>query len=128
VAVIGIGIDLVDIVQAERLLGRWGERVLHRTLTEGEREYVRGAAYPARHFAVRLAAKEAVFKALQTIPGAHVVSWRQIEVIRAESGHPSIRLHGEAQRLADGASVSRVSLSLSHSDQTAGAVALVESV
>lgn len=125
-AVIGIGIDLVDIEQARRMLDRWGERVLRRTLTEDEQRYVQSAAFPSRHFAVRLAAKEAVFKAMQTIPGANVISWRQIEVIRAESGHPSVGLHDAAERLAAEAGVSRVSLSLSHSDQTAGAVALVE--
>jgi holo-[acyl-carrier protein] synthase len=125
-AVIGIGIDLVDIEKAERLLERWGERIMRRVLTEGEQRYVRGAAFPARHLAVRLAAKEAVFKALQGLPGAQVISWRQIEVIRAESGRPSILLHDTADRLAQGAGVTRLSLSLSHSDRTAGAVALVE--
>lgn len=125
-AVIGIGIDLVEIEQAERMLERWGERIMRRVLTEGEQRYVRDAAFPARHLAVRLAAKEAVFKAMQSLPGAPVISWRQIEVIRAESGQPSIVLHDTAERLAREAGVSRVSLSLSHTDRTAGAVALVE--
>lgn len=125
-AVIGIGIDLVDVEQAERMLQRWGERLMRRVLTEAEQSYVRSAAFPARHLAVRLAAKEAVFKAMQTIDGAHVVSWRQIEVIRAESGRPSILLHDSADRLARGAGVALVSLSLTHSDRTAGAVALIE--
>lgn len=125
-AIIGIGIDLVDIAQAERMLARWGERVLRRTLTEAEGRYVTEAAFPARHLAVRLAAKEAVFKAMQAIPEASRITWRHIEVIRAESGHPSIELHGAALRLAGIARVTRISLSLSHSEKTAGAVALVE--
>lgn len=125
-AVMGIGIDLVDIEQAERLLDRWGNRVLNRTLLDGEHEYVVSQAHPAKHFAVRLAAKEAVYKALQAIPGARAVGWRHIEVLRAESGRPSIRLHELALELAEGAGVTRISLSLSHTELTAGAVALVE--
>ncbi len=125
-AVIGIGIDLVDIEQADRLLDRWGERVMRRTLLDDEYDYVQSAARPARHFAVRLAAKEAVYKALQSLAGAQAIGWRQIEVLRAESGRPSVRLHDLAERITTEAGVTRISLSLSHTDRTAGAVALVE--
>ena len=44
---IGIGIDLVDVEEAARLLDRWGERLLSRVLTESERAYVLRSARPS---------------------------------------------------------------------------------
>jgi len=120
--VLGIGIDLVDVSEAQRLIDRWGERLLRRVLTEQERGYVLRNASPAKHLAVRLAAKEAVYKALQVLPGAREVSWRQIEVERDPQGRPTIRLHGEAARCAGEAGIS---LALTHTERTAGAVALL---
>lgn len=123
---IGLGVDLVDVEEAERLLERWGDRLLRRLLTETEREYVLRFERPAQYLAVRLAAKEAVYKALQSLPGAREIRWRHIEVIRRHDGLPSIRLHAEAERLARAAGLVRISLSLSHTRRTAGAVALIE--
>lgn len=123
---IGLGVDLVDVEEAERLLERWGDRLLRRLLTETEREYVLRFERPAQYLAVRLAAKEAVYKALQSLPGAREIRWRHIEVIRRHEGLPSIRLHAEAERLARAAGQVRISLSLSHTRRTAGAVALIE--
>lgn len=125
-ALIGIGIDLVDIPRAERLLERHGERVLKRLLRPAERSYVKAMAAPARHFAVRLAAKEAVFKALQSLPGASKIGWRDIEILRGRSGRPGIQLHGQAARVVKALGPHRIAISLTHTDRTAGAVAVVE--
>ena len=125
-ALVGLGIDLVDVDEAERLLERWGDRLLRRLLTDAEREYVLRFERPAQYLAVRLAAKEAVYKALQSFPGARDVRWRHIEVLRRHDGAPSIRLHDEAARLCEAAGNFRVSLSLTHTRRTAGAVALIE--
>ena len=124
--VVGLGVDLVDVDEAERLLERWGDRLLRRLLTDAEREYVLRFQQPAQSLAVRLAAKEAVYKALQSLDGAREVRWRHIEVMRGRDGRPSIQLHGEAARLTEAAGVVRISLSLSHTRRTAGAVALIE--
>jgi len=124
--VVGIGIDLVEVSTAQRLLDRWGDRVLRRVLTDAERAYVMRFPRPAKYLAVRLAAKEAVYKALQALPGARAIGWRDIEVERDGEGRPGIRLHGDALELTRAAGVKRVSLSLSHTEATAGAVALAE--
>ncbi|HEX9893015.1 MAG TPA: holo-ACP synthase [Gemmatimonadales bacterium] len=125
-AVIGIGIDVVDLVRAQRLLLRHGSRVLERFLLPGEREYVTAKDDPARHFAVRVAAKEAVYKAFQTIPGAEAISWQDIEVERTVGGRPHVRLHGRAAELAGNLGRWRLHLSLTHTDQTAAASAVLE--
>jgi len=126
VALIGVGIDLVDTSEAARLLDRWGDRLLHRLLTDEERDYVTRAATPSQHLAVRLAAKEAVYKALQSLPGSRAIRWREIEVVRQQGGRPVIRLHAEAGRVASLGGVVRIALSLTHTTRTAGAVAVVE--
>lgn len=125
-ALIGVGIDLVDTAEAARLLERWGDRLLNRLLTEAERGYVTRAPIPAQNLAVRLAAKEAVYKALQSLPGSRTIRWRQIEVVRQDGGRPVIRLHAEADQVASRGGVVRIALSLTHTARTAGAVAIVE--
>ena len=122
---IGIGIDLVDIARVERMLERHGDRVLTRFLTDGEREYVTGRFRPAMHIAARMAAKEAAYKALQSLPEARAVSWQDLEVERAHDGRPSLRLLGLAAQLARQHGPISIELSLSHSDKTAGAVAVL---
>lgn len=125
-SIVGLGLDLVDLARARRMMERHGERALHRLLTPLEREYVLGAADPARHFAARVAAKEAVYKALQSLPGARAISWLDIEVVRGPEGAPVAALSGRAEEVARSAPGLVVHLSLSHSDGTAGAVAIAE--
>lgn len=126
--VLGVGIDLVEVREAQRLLERWGDRLLQRVLTESERGYVTRYAKPAKYLAVRLAAKEAVYKALQSLPGAAEIGWREIEVERTERGRPSIRLHGRGARVAAEQGGVRILVSLTHTETAAGAVAIAETV
>jgi holo-[acyl-carrier protein] synthase len=123
--VLGVGIDLVDVPRVAGMLERFGERALRRILTPGEIAYVTSMARPETHVAARVAAKEAVFKALQVFPGADAVSWQHLEVVRQESGRPTIALHGLAAELAGRHGPWTIHLSLSHAEQTAGAVALL---
>ncbi|MDZ4863583.1 MAG: holo-ACP synthase [Gemmatimonadota bacterium] len=122
---IGIGIDLVDVARVERMMARHGDRVIARFLTPRERSYVEGKHRPALHIAARIAAKEAAYKALQRLPGARSVSWHQLEVERETEGRPYLTLSGLAQQLAERHGPLIIELSLSHSDATAGAVAVI---
>ena len=69
-AVIGIGLDVVEVPRARGMLERLGARLLARVLTEDEHAYVTSLRDPVPALAARLAAKEAVYKALQVLPGA----------------------------------------------------------
>ncbi|MBA3346579.1 MAG: holo-ACP synthase [Gemmatimonadales bacterium] len=125
-SVIGLGIDLVDLARVARLLEHKGEQAMTRFFTEEERAYLATRTDPTGHAAARIAAKEAVYKAMQALPGARAVGWREIEVTRDGAGRPAIRLHGLAARLSHEQGGLRVQISLTHSETSAGAVAVIQ--
>jgi holo-[acyl-carrier protein] synthase len=125
VNVIGVGVDLVDLERVARLLANKGEYAMHRFFTDEERAYLATRPEPTGHAAARIAAKEAVYKALQSLPGARAIGWRDIEVVRDDDGRPAIRLHGLAAQLAADHGGLAVQVSLTHSAVSAGAVAVV---
>jgi holo-[acyl-carrier protein] synthase len=125
----GIGIDLVAVARIQRMLDRVGDRrAMARLLTAAEREYCLTMAVPARHMAVRVAAKEAVYKALQGTEDARGIGWQEIEVVRDGSGRPSVALSGRAARRLAELGARGVLLSLSHTDDLAAALAVVPEV
>ena len=74
---------------------------------------------------MRLAAKEAVYKALQGSEAARGIGWREIEVVRAADGRPDVVLTGLAAQRAAELGVRRVLLSLSHTHEAAIAMAVI---
>jgi holo-[acyl-carrier protein] synthase len=118
-------VDLVDLERVARLLASKGEQAMQRFFTDDERAYLLTRPEPTGHAAARIAAKEAVYKALQALPGARAVGWRDIEVVRDPEGRPAIRLRGLAAQLAEGHGGLIVRVSLTHSAVSAGAVAVV---
>lgn len=126
VSIVGIGIDLVDIERVRRLFERHGARAQKRFLTAAESAYVNDCADPARHAAARVAAKEAVYKAMQPLPGARAIGWTDIEVIRGPEGAPAVGLHGRAAEIARRVPGLVLHLSLTHAELTAGAMAIAE--
>jgi holo-[acyl-carrier protein] synthase len=121
--VIGVGTDLVEVGRFRHALERTpGLRT--RCFTEAEQRYADRRTDPTERLAARFAAKEAVMKALGVGLGA--CPFTDIEVERAESGRPSVRLHGAAARLALDRGVTTWHLSLTHTDTAAHAVAVAE--
>jgi holo-[acyl-carrier protein] synthase len=127
VTVIGVGIDLVDLERVRAMLTNKGEHAMGRLFTEREREYLASKTDPTGHAAARIAAKEAVYKAMQSLPQARGVGWREIEVSRDSEGRPAILLHGLAAQLSHEIGGLRIQVSLTHSPTSAGAIAVVES-
>ena len=125
VSVLGIGVDLVENARIEHSIERFGDRFLQRVFTAGEIEYSQSMKYPARHLAARFAAKEAVSKAFGTGIGK-VMGWKDIDVRRRESGEPFVVLEGGAKKLAEERNVSKVSITLSHTEHHAMAMVVVE--
>ena len=110
--VIGIGIDLEEIVRVEKVFST--PRALARVFTPHEIAYCQPKRNRFQHLAVRFAAKEAVFKALGTglSGGLH---WTHAEVRNEPSGKPYLVLCDAAKDLADRLGVHTILISLSHS-------------
>jgi holo-[acyl-carrier protein] synthase len=125
--ILGVGVDVVEISRVRSMIASQGDRALVRLFTEAERAYCGGMANPARHFAVRVAAKEAAFKALSGTDDARGIGWREMEVELDHIGRPSLRLHGRASLRARELGVSRSWISLSHGDDLATAFVVLES-
>ena len=122
---VGVGVDLVEVSRARAMIADKGAQVFDRLLTTSEAEYCRSRPDPAEHVAVRLAAKEAVYKALQGSDEARGIGWRDIEVTRAPDGRPDVELSGLAAKRAKELLVKRVLLSLSHTHEAAIAIAVL---
>jgi holo-[acyl-carrier protein] synthase len=116
---VGVGTDLVDVDRMRKVLARTPSFAT-RVFTEGERAVADSRRDPAPALAVRFAAKEAVLKAFGVGLGAAPLT--AIEVLRAESGEPAIELHGAAAALAAEHGVSRILVSLTHTDHVAHAM------
>jgi holo-[acyl-carrier protein] synthase len=123
-AIVGVGIDIVEVARVKRLLDRWGDAFERRVFTDAEIARAAGRARPQR-LAVRFAAKEAVMKALGV--GWRSLAWKDIEVRNDEAGRPEVRLRGGAASAASARRVGAIRVSLSHSDHYAAAVAVCES-
>ena len=121
--VLGIGVDIVEIERFASSMQRSGQAFLDRLFLPAEQAYCSPQREPARCFAARFAAKEAVSKALGTGIGAQL-AWRDIEIRRKESGEPFIVLHGTGAETARQLGVSAILLSLSHSEHYAVANAI----
>jgi holo-[acyl-carrier protein] synthase len=123
-AIVGHGIDLVEVSRIARMIEEHGERFVSRVFTEAERGYATERKRSAEHFAGRFAAKEAVLKALGT-GWRDGISWTDVEVAVLPSGQPEVRLHGRAAELARdlGAASWLVSISHTESHATASAIA-----
>ena len=104
---------MIEIARVERALAR-RPRLAERLFTEDELDYANARARPGRHLAARFAAKEAVIKALEA-----PVAPREIEV--AADPAPRVSLHGRAAEAGAGR---ELAISLTHSRETAAAVAL----
>jgi holo-[acyl-carrier protein] synthase len=120
----GVGVDLVEVARVRVMLAEKGPHVFERLLTPAEAAYCRSRTDPAESVAVRLAAKEAVYKSLQGSAAARGIGWREIEVVRDEDGRPEVALSGLAAARAQEMGVTRVLVSLSHTHEAAIAVAV----
>ncbi len=122
-AVIGIGLDVVDVERMRTVLSRRAA-IKERLFTRSEQHYAEASIDSVQRFAARFAAKEAVMKALGV--GLGSVKFRDIEVVKLDSGKPTLELHGQAAVLADLAGISRWHLSMSHTALVAEAIVVAE--
>lgn len=123
--ILGIGIDLIEVGRIEASYQKFGERFLNRILHPNEISYCLSHRSPGPFLAARFAAKEAISKAFGTGIGAQL-GWQDMEVGRKPSGEPFVILHGRGQTLLAERGGRVVLISLSHTQQHAAAVAVLE--
>ncbi len=121
------GIDLVDFPRIESMVARHGERFLDRVFTKREQVDAQAVHNRVEKLAGRFAAKEAVLKLLGT-GWRGKIAWTDIEVTNNSSGQPEVRMCGEVKRIAAGAGIEQIALSITHTANfaIASAVALRE--
>ena len=122
---VGIGVDLVDVGRVESR-AREDAGLLESLFTPAEIAYCSAKHRPAQHYAARLAAKEAFFKALG-IDGKSGLAWREVEVMSGPSGRPELALHGSLAETARRREVKAIHVSLSHEGTMAVAQLVLES-
>lgn len=119
--VVGLGIDVVDIDRFRLALARTPGLVA-RVFTPGERAYALRKRDPTERLAARFAAKEATMKALGVGLGAF--RFHDVEVTKARSGAPSLKLTDAAAVLAERRGVRSWRIAITHSALIAEAIVL----
>ena len=124
--IVGSGIDIEEVSRIRGAIERHGRRFVERIFTPREVAYAEQAANRYERYTARFAAKEAAMKALGT-GWDHGVRWVDVEVISERKSRPTLRFHGRAADLAASLACRSISLSLSHTRQTAVAQVILES-
>jgi holo-[acyl-carrier-protein] synthase len=123
--ILGTGVDLAEVGRIREAIERYGERFVRRIYTESEIAYVERKANRFERYAGRFAAKEAGMKAIGT-GWKRGVRWQDFEVSNLPSGRPTLRLHGEAARIAEKLGVKTISLSITHTAELGMAQVILE--
>jgi holo-[acyl-carrier protein] synthase len=121
--ILGIGVDVCPVDRIEEILDKHGDVFADRVFTPGERARAGTGVVTGERLAARFAAKEATIKALGAPDG---VGWKEMEVVTAEDGAPSLHLEGKALARAREMGVVRSFLSLSHAGGVAVAMVVLE--
>ncbi|PLB51630.1 3-oxoacyl-synthase [Aspergillus steynii IBT 23096] len=119
----GVGVDVESIAS----INTENPTFIERNFTPAERDYCSTAADPRSSFAGRWSAKEAVFKSLQTQSIGAGAAMQEIEII-SNHGIPKVMLHGRVQEIAATKGISKIEVTISHSAETAIAVALATGI
>ncbi len=125
--ILGVGMDIVEVHRIETLLRRFGSRFVTRVFNEEEIAYCEKQSRPARHYAVRFAAKEAFVKALGERRAAYPgMRWSDIGVQRSPQGQPTFTFSGTIKEAIGQIGLRQAHLSLTHSTEYAAAVVILE--
>ena len=130
--IVGLGSDLCNIERIQSSLDRFGDRFLNRVFTDVEQAKARRRPFTAAGtLAKRFAAKEAFSKAVGT-GFKRGVFMKDIGVINAPSGAPSLQLTGGADERLDALTppghAMRVHLTMTDDHPWAQAFVILEAV
>jgi holo-[acyl-carrier protein] synthase len=124
--IVGTGVDIMETARFEDAVRKHGKRFAERVCTPAEIAHCEKFKNPAERLAARFVAKEAAFKALGT-GWREGVRWVDVEITHSPRGQPELILRGRAEEIARGLGVTRIALSISHSDRYVVAQVVFES-
>lgn len=123
--IVGVGIDIVEIDRLQAALEHRGDRFRQRTFSAAEIRYCDQRANKFQHYAARFAAKEALFKAIGT-GWREGITWLDAEVHNQPNGKPQLVISGRALEVASQLGVSKIWISLTHTNRYASAQVILE--
>jgi holo-[acyl-carrier protein] synthase len=121
-AIVGIGVDVVDLARFENVLERT-PGIVDRLFTKAEQISAQGHELPLQSLAGRFAVKEAVAKALKAPAG---MNFHDCEV--SNGGAPELTISGSVSEVANAAGVTNWHISISHDGPVAIAYVIAERV
>ena len=122
----GIGVDIVCLTSINSILESHTEETLRDIYTEAEIELCRSSPNLIERFATRFAAKEATMKALGLGWESEGLDWTEIEITSDDKERPILNLNGKAKKRAADLGVKQAWISLSHEENFAIAMVLLE--
>jgi holo-[acyl-carrier protein] synthase len=125
-AIIGHGVDIVEVARLARLHADHGRHFLDRCFTPAEQAYCLDHKFAAVHLAGRFAVKEAILKVLGT-GWRGDIAWTDMEILNNQAGKPELRLSGACAARAVALGIIHWHVSISHTQDHAIAGAIGES-
>lgn len=120
----GVGMDMIEVRRvAAKISKESGFREF--VFSRKEIEYCESKAKKMEHYAARFAAKEAFLKALGT-GWTSGTAYNEIEITADEQGKPQLGLLAETASFLAGQGIGKISVSLSHLENIASAVVIIE--
>ncbi|NLX23871.1 MAG: holo-ACP synthase [Phycisphaerae bacterium] len=121
--IVAQGIDLIECARIREIWERHADRFLDRLLTPDEVRHVQRYKNAVPSLAGRFAAKEAILKVLGT-GWRGQIAWRDMEILNNANGQPHVTLSGESQRVAAQLGITRILISITHTEHYAAASAI----
>lgn len=115
-----IGTDIVEVDRVKEYIIKYENRFLDKIYTNSEIDYCESKnAQKFQSYAVRFAAKEAIYKALSDYINDSY-TWRDFEVLNDSNGRPRVKVHLKLENLED------IDISLSHCKEYAVAYVMAK--
>ena len=105
------GTDIIELARIKDTIESFGDQFLNKIYTPFEIEYCKDKNnMQYQHFAVRFAAKEAIFKAISPmLKSKYEITWTDVEIFNNEDGRPNVRFLNNKPK-----EIEQIDISLSH--------------
>ncbi len=105
------GTDIIEINRIQKMMKDTGSQGANKIYTKNEIEYCESKHnVKYQHYAVRFAAKEAIFKAISNnLENKFDISWKDVEILNDKNGRPKVNFIGSKVK-----GIKSIEISLSH--------------